>query len=255
VRQEALSRYFGLDPSLLEYSYRDYVVRSSDVLVRFVAGLAIATLILIGAHSVLRALLRQHPQFSGQWLTYTLLAAGIVAIAFEIWRLANPVPLEAIYLLGPASLAFGAVLLVYSVWEFDPGTSTSEISLHLPRTVRWIGAVSVAALVLVAIFWAANDYARVQGRSRAIELAGSIAALPSAVVYSESRLNPGPDGIQEEKLPSDDSHWQYCYRGLRLLIRGQDRYFCLPTDWSHLNGAIVVLLDDGSIRVEFSPGR
>jgi hypothetical protein len=51
-------------------------------------------------------------------------------------------------------------------------------------------------------------------------------------------------------LPSAGQTFHYRYRGLRLLIEGQDRMFLVPDKWSASDSTLVVPLDS-SVRVQF----
>ncbi len=156
-------------------------------------------------------------------------------------------PLRGLYLLGPAALGLGAVLIAY-------GGIPLVRELAPPRWVYSVATGTVVGLVLVAVFWAANDYARVQGRHRALGLEHALTALPAAVVYSDARLHLGASGILEDVLDEEGGEPLYRYRGLRLLIRSGKKYFLLPTAWTRNQGAVVVLPDSDNLRFEFSSG-
>jgi hypothetical protein len=58
-------------------------------------------------------------------------------------------------------------------------------------------------------------------------------------------------GIEETALPASDGQtFHYRYRGLRLLIEGQNRMFLVPDVWSASDSTLIVPLD-GSVRVQF----
>ncbi len=57
--------------------------------------------------------------------------------------------------------------------------------------------------------------------------------------------------ITETLLPASEGQtFHYRYRGLRLLIDGQDRMFLVPEHWSASDSTLIVPLD-GSVRVQF----
>jgi hypothetical protein len=247
VRQEALARYFGLDTSLLQLSSRDYVVRSTDALVRFVAGLCVVALLLVAAHLLMGAVLAQRPTMLKAW-SVIVAVVGVAAIVAGGWRLMHPVRLDGFYLLGPASLATGALLLGFGARRLAP----SPVPDGTGRWVSRVGSVGIVALVLVGMFWGANDYARAQGRARAVELARSLRGLPAATVYSEAPLGLGTTGVQETSTGSA-THPQYRYVGLRLLMRSEDAFFLIPEVWTPSDGSVVMLADRAGVRLEFSP--
>ena len=58
-------------------------------------------------------------------------------------------------------------------------------------------------------------------------------------------------GIEETVLPASEGQtFNYRYRGLRLLIEGQNRMFLAPDVWSASDSTLIVPLD-GSVRVQF----
>jgi hypothetical protein len=60
-----------------------------------------------------------------------------------------------------------------------------------------------------------------------------------------------PPGIEETQLsPSEGQTFHYRYRGLRLLIEGQNRMFLVPGYWSASDSTLMIALD-GSVRVQF----
>jgi hypothetical protein len=75
--------------------------------------------------------------------------------------------------------------------------------------------------------------------------------LPSVILDTEQRLFLRDPGIEETLLPpSEGQTFHYRYRGLRLLIEGQDRMFLIPNEWSANDSTLVVPLDN-SVRVQF----
>ena len=75
--------------------------------------------------------------------------------------------------------------------------------------------------------------------------------LPSVILDTKERLFLHDAGIEETVLPpSGGQTFHYRYRGLRLLIEGQDRMFLVPDRWSASDTTLIVPLD-GSVRVQF----
>jgi len=68
---------------------------------------------------------------------------------------------------------------------------------------------------------------------------------------TKERLFLHDPGIEETVLPpSGGQTFHYRYRGLRLLIEGQDRMFLVPDRWSASDSTLIVPLDS-SVRVQF----
>ncbi len=247
VRQEEYVRHFGLNLSLLDFSNQDYVLRSVDALIRFLVWISLLMVVLLGAHLVFRGALQRCSNSASHAFALGITACGGAGVAVGAWLLlAHPVPLHGLYFIGPIALGVGAVLLAYG------GQQLVRPSL-LPGWAFSVAAVTIGALALIAVFWAANDYARVQGRSRALDLERAVRALPAAVVYSDAQLHLGAPGVQEDALTGEDGEVLYRYRGLQLLTRSGNKYFLLPATWTRQEGVVVVLPDSDSLRLEFSP--
>ncbi len=247
VRQEELVRHFGLDLSLLEFSTQDYVLRSVDALIRFIVAVCLLAVVLVGAHLLVASRFQPRSGPARNFFAWGVAGCGAAGAAVGMWRLARPVPLRGLYLLGPVALGLGAILIAYA------GLQLTRYRV-LPRWLPAVAAGTVGVLALAAVFWAASDYARVQGRSRALGLEHALTALPAAVLYSDVRLHLGASGIQEDLLGEEGGKPLYRYRGLRLLIRSGGKYFLLPSGWTRKEGTVVVLPDNDSLRFEFRPG-
>jgi hypothetical protein len=256
VRQETFSRYFGLDVSLLGLTPQDYMLRSTDTLVPFLVGVCVLLLVVAGGWALVGVSLQRRPAVRSlaAWFAIGL---GVAAVAVGVWRLARPVPLTGTHRIGPLSLGLGALLLAAGV-RLVVRHGPAQLR-QLPSAVWTAATTATVVLLLAALFWAANDYARVQGAQRAQEMAAGLAALPGVVVHSDRQLHLSAAGVEEEVLPAETGDTgepgadRYRYHGLRLLIRSDGRYFLIPASWSRTSGAVVVLPDDERIQLEFFP--
>jgi hypothetical protein len=251
VRQATFAGYFGLDVSVLGLSTRDYALRSTDALVPFLLGVSLLVLLLVLLWSLAGSVLHQRPEFrhAAVWGALALGTAGILA---GVWRFERPVPLEGAYLVGPLSLGLGALLVAGAIHEFAATTHVG--GRHLQRHVAVAATAATLVLVLLALFWAANDVARAQGGERAVELAGGLGVLPEVVLHSDAPLYLTASGVEVETLSTDDGGHHYRYLGLRLLVRGGDKFFLVPASWTRETGAVVVVDDDHRVRLEFGRG-
>jgi hypothetical protein len=85
-------------------------------------------------------------------------------------------------------------------------------------------------------------------------IAGRPTLLPGAVIFSPHRLHLDLAGVTETVLPAEEApRFRYRYDGLRLLVRSNDRFFLIPTQWRPGSHA-VVLTDEPTYRLEFYRG-
>jgi hypothetical protein len=170
-------------------------------------------------------------------------------------------------LVTPLLIAVGASLIVYA-WRLAAfmqrlqqspstspkagGTSRPQLGLTQGSTLaRRTAAILIYAVIALSIFWATATVAQWSGRGLARYQARHLDNLPSVVLDTKERLFLRDPGIQETSLPASEGQtFHYRYRGLRLLIEGQDRMFLVPEVWSASDSTLVVPLDT-SVRVQF----
>lgn len=120
-----------------------------------------------------------------------------------------------------------------------------------PVTARWTAMALVYVVIAACIFWATATIAQWSGRGLAQDEAARLGELPSVILDSKDRLFLRDPGVKETALPAAAGQmFHYRYRGLRLLIQGQDRMFLVPDAWSASDSTLIVPLD-GSVRVQF----
>lgn len=254
VREQALFTYFGIDLGIVGFSTTDYLVRSTGTLFLPLATVLVGGVVAVIAHHVLVYLL---PQLGrrwqrGIWMTLgatalVLLVAGVVGLQQRVNPAVGP-------LLAPVALASGALLLEYTVatvQSHEPVPARLSTVLASTRTVR---RSLLAALVLVAAFWATATMAQQRGvnAAKAIEL--SLPVRPQAIVYSRNRLQVTGPGVTLSRLDASGAAFAFRYSGLRTLVHVGDRWFLLPAGWTRENGAtVIVLRDSADIRVDLAP--
>ena len=117
---------------------------------------------------------------------------------------------------------------------------------------RRTAGVFVYVMIAASVFWATATVAQWSGRGLAEYAAIHFDALPSVILDTkESLFLHDPPVVKETRLPKSEGQiFHYRYRGLRLLIVGQDRMFLVPAVWSPSDSTLIVPLD-GSMRVQF----
>lgn len=116
---------------------------------------------------------------------------------------------------------------------------------------RGVASALIYVVIAAGIFWATATIAQASGRAIAQNAAEHFDDLPSVILDTKERLFLHDPGIEETVLPpSEGQTFHYRYRGLRLLIEGQDRMFLVPDRWSASDSTLIVPLDS-SVRIQF----
>lgn len=250
VSSRAFFLYFGVDVDVLGLSNQQFVMRSPGAL--FIPVMIL--LLLAAAVIVLHRLLRRRLAASAEArrrVTTVLAATGIalllvgLALAFG-YAFLSPWPFYGFA--TAASLAVGSGLAAYAVASAHPGDAARVRPL----------VVLLVAVMVAGIFWATATVAEWWGRGQARTQAADLSTLPAVVLDTRGRLAPGnPDitVIELEKERDADGaplpdQFAYRYHGLRLLVRGEDRLFLVPDQWSPNASTLVVPLEE-DIRVRF----
>lgn len=134
----------------------------------------------------------------------------------------------------------------------DAGPNRARLAHEDSSVVaRRIAGALIYVVMAASIFWATATVAQWSGRGIAQYAAEHFDDLPSVILDTKERLFLRDPGIEETVLPpSEGQTFHYRYRGLRLLIEGQDRMFLVPDRWSASDSTLIVPLD-GSVRVQF----
>lgn len=262
-RQETLARHFGIDNSLLGYSTRDYLVRGADALFLLLLSASLAGLAAIRIHlAVMRRV--ERGRLPVRWISAAVRGVGAVLLVLGLVAVFRPLPFHPHFLIRSLSFGVGIVLIAYGIYlanvvrsrSSGAGRRTDERRVS-PSEWSWLSAASVVLVVVVlllSVFWTTKDLAQALGRDQARDLENNLALRPAAVVYSDRRLHINSAGVKETQLAGQDGY-RFHYTGLRLLVRSGGRYFLIPDRWSARDGVIVVLPDNDTLRLEFSPGH
>jgi hypothetical protein len=245
VHTDAWARYFGLDPSVLGLTTRDYVLASLRPLFLPVVTVLV---ILIGVALVhafvdrtVETDLAKH--YAVLWKTSVIVGAALlVSGAIAVFG-----TVTTHYLFGTLAPAAGVVLITYGI--------ALRRRLHGQPRLPASTHVLVALLAVLSFFWAAGIYAGKVGRATAADLGKHLKELPGAVIYSEKDLDIQRGyGVRVFQLPPT-SEFQFAYTGFRLLKRSDGKYFLLPRWWTPRSGAMaVVLRESDTWRIALVPG-
>jgi hypothetical protein len=281
--------YFGVDVDTIGLSTQGYIMRSPESLLVPLLVLTLAAAAFLAVSAVIRRRIAsavdraelgggaatgdahaiQHIEHIQASVHRTVLAGLAVLAAGVILLLGYTYirdwPLYPI--VTPILIAIGATLIAYA-WRLATflqrlqqtrPTSPQVDGTSWPRLgsaqgsvlARRTAAVLIYVVIAVSIFWATATVAQWSGRGLALYQARHLDDLPSVVLDTKERLFLRDPGIQETSLPlSQGQTFHYRYRGLRLLIEGQDRMFLVPDHWSASDSTLVIPLDS-SVRVQF----
>ena len=182
-------------------------------------------------------------QYMRDWPIYGLvtplligIGAGIVAYTSHILNLLHRLE---------GQQRWGAAKDSQSAWSMHDQDGGSLLA-------RRTAGVFVYVLIAASVFWATATVAQWSGRGLAEYAAIHFDALPSVILDTKEQLwlhDPPPVEVTTLHT-SEGQTFHYRYRGLRLLIVGQDRMFLVPAVWSPHDTTLIVPLD-GSVRIQF----
>jgi hypothetical protein len=249
-RSATQSQRLGIDESILGMSTRDYVLRSVGPVLRLLVGVAIVGLVGASLDRPIRAWVGRSE--TGERPPRATVVLGMLSLAWLILPVlvlaGRRVAPDAAFVLFPASIGLGVVLLLYAA-HLRNGERADEAEGRR-MTVRLSAG---ALLVGLCLFWTASNYAVVLGADLADALAGHVSALPAVAVLSEQRLHLEAVGAAETDLdPTTSEGLRYRYTGLRLLEHTGGRYFLIGDQWAPGSGAVTALRDDDTdMRLDF----
>ena len=243
-------RYFGLDPSVLDYTTREYVLRSASAVLAPLLYLTVGCLALLWVHAVLREVLRRRMWAGGigaLGILFTIIGAAATVQGVRI--VADRTVLAEAQSIRPLVLAAGVILAAYGPWLFrqSHGREAAQSASLLFVTTC---ALTIATVAL-SLFWSFSVAAASAGLADSHRLASNqLRDLPRVIVYSAEALALSGPGVEGERMPGQSTYpWRYT--GLRLLVRSSDQYFLLPTGWVSRDDVAIVLRDSKTLRFEF----
>lgn len=248
--------YLGIDSSALGFSTQDYLLRSPDALFLPLGALVVLALAALTLHAAVmracaqRARLRALRRIAGGGV-----AVGAILFAIGAWGAIGPLPVPLGDLFTPASLGVGIALLAYALYVIalvdarrSPGGAPAP-AFGAPR----LRVGLVCLLVGLSAFWTTTVFAAQFGRYLGQMLGDGLDERPAVTVFSAKALHLSDAGATERRLAGGESAYRYRYDSLRLILRAGDRYFLVAAGWQP-RGAVIVLTDDPSLRVEFRGG-
>jgi len=250
IRTRALFEYFGVTPSLFDYSVQDYLLRSVGVSFRPAILLLAATALGLACLAAIdkKAELFRRRKSLRRWLLVATIGMGVVLLLTTLIGMISDI---APPLLASVCLGLGAFIIYCS-------TKTVSMMSHDSKDRQGIdqrAAVLAAITTVVALFWTTAIYAQQVGLTTAVWVAHTPESRPGVIIYSRLPLHlEGHDGIIEKKLLGPPGAMNYRYTGYRLLLYSNNRWFLIPSRWSDSErNSTLVLLGNDSVMVELVP--
>ncbi|MFJ4169423.1 hypothetical protein ACIPY3_07940 [Paenarthrobacter sp. NPDC089714] len=246
ARTDAQAKAMGLDVSLFGYTVQDFILRSIQSLFQPLAWLVVLGLLWLMLDRAVSRLLgaARHRVL----LHRTAMVVVVLGFAYAavMWVVVVAQP-DRTLLYVPFLIAAG---LVVGAWGLSVRRRSAPPARNLRLTPKALERSLVFVLVTLLLFWGTSDYAQALGRGAAVDYQQRSSLLPTAVVYSKERLAVTAPNVREESAGTDAAPL-YRYSGLRLLVVSGGRIFLLNDGWTLAQGRVVVLRDDGSVRVEY----
>ena len=246
ARVDAFDEYFGLDPSAVGYSTRDYVLNSLNALFVPVVVVLSALLALAVGHAYVTDAHRtgRRSPATLHLLSQVTLAVGAALLVVGGLGVFAAFPFQMPYLISTLFPAAGVLLIAHAVdlrerLRGDPPLSTA-------------GRVLVGLFVAVCLFWATGLYARTVGRNEAARVARHLDELPGVAIASTSDLDLPTGGARTSSATGTTT---YVYGRLRLLALANGTMFLLPGNWTPGHGGLFAVPQASSMRVAFTPGK
>ncbi|WP_405057331.1 hypothetical protein OG474_31960 [Kribbella sp. NBC_01505] len=237
VSSRSQYEYFGIDVDTIGLSTQDYVMRSPQPLLvplLVITLLAVAALLLHNAIHLSAAGVRR----STRVIVVVLLIGVLGLLAYP---LLGRLPYYA--LVVPAVIGLSATALAYVTYL------RSKLAAA-PRPPRVLIAL-LAVVTVTSAFWATATTAQYSGRGLAKSDARHLDRFPVVILDTKEKLALRSPGLEETALRAGAGQtFNYRYRGLRLLVVGENRLFLVPQNWTASNTTLVVPLND-SVRVQF----
>ena len=238
VSSRSQYEYFGIDVDAIGLSTQDYVMRSPQPLLVPLLVLSLIAVAGLLLHNAIRARAGLVAVRRAQLAAIVVLALGVLGLF--LYPVLGGVAYYA--LVVPLVIGLAAAVLGYLSYL------TTRL-LDLKPQVALIALLTV--VTMSCAFWATATTAQYSGRGLAKSNAEHLDRLPVVILDSKERLHLRSPGVEETALrPSEGQTFNYRYRGMRLLIVGENRLFLVPQRWNASNTTLVVPLDD-SIRVQF----
>jgi hypothetical protein len=258
-------RYFGVPLDVVDLSTNELLLHGVEVMYVPLVLALLAVLAIAAVHGmvtwVLAAMARD---LISRWIAALSAVIGLLLLFRSMVGIFVSTVAETEYPGGtPLALSLGPVCLLYGAWIWrsvalrqvraDGGASwfQGKAAEQLTKVIR----PTVAAVLVVGLFWAVNTFAAAYGSGRGELRAEGLEREPSVVVDTADPLtgvSPSSTVQEFELSPRDDEIFRYRYEGLRLLTESNGRLFLVPAQWRSGDRWTLVVPYNDRIRVRLA---
>ena len=230
--------YFGIDVDTIGLSTQDYVMRSPQPLL---VPLLVLSLLAVAGLLLHNAIQSRASLVAVRWARLAaILVLALGVLGLFLYPAIGGLAYYA--LVVPLVIGLAAAALAYLSYL------TTKLQDQRPQVVL---IALLAVVTLTCAFWATATTAQYSGRGLAKSAAARLDQFPVVILDTKERLHLRSPGVEETALPpATGQTFNYRYRGMRVLIVGENRLFLVPQQWNASDTTLVVPLNE-SIRVQF----
>lgn len=253
VSTNAKMTYLGVSTDVVGYTTNDYVAQSAGVLFVIALSAALVCATVLALCLMFRSLVRR-----GRYVVTLRRTALLVMIlgAAALLRAVRGVWSPDSYhddqgWQTPGALALGAALLLVGEWMRRACDDPSQSVLPPTRVGQVLLAINAIVLIL-ALFWVTNVFAKKAGKVEGTNAAAGLWATNSTVILdTQDQLDLPPELIKVRPLPTRDAQQQptYRYECFRTIAVRDDRWVLMPANWKPEFGFTVIVTADASHRI------
>jgi uncharacterized membrane protein len=249
--------YFGISQSVLNFSTDSYILGSADVTFGSSVRIVLAVTLLVLLEWAIAILQRWRPCVGRRVANVVGLIAALAILSGFYFAFGGPRPQWLPPVALPITLAFGSILLIRQLATApQPAGGAIARIIEASAAQLRVTRLVLAALLALAIFWAANLYAVESGRTAARIDDSTPGRLPLVTVFSEKFLDLPGSSVEKTELAVPAQPLHYRYSGLRLLRYANERWFLVTGTYGEQYASpVVILRDDSSMRVEVAGVR
>jgi hypothetical protein len=237
--KSATYSYFGLDPSVTQFTTQDYfsaTLRPAylPLLALLILGVAWFAL-LVGVSG--KSSEAKHPNK----LHFLMLAPAAVAMLVGVITTFGLVRLDIadywkLALLSGGALAMLTILRAGHVEKLRPWSASRSLLMTL------------LLISLLSVFGAVDLYASHAGVREGERLAANLPYSPAIILYSGERLAISGPGVTILVLDPSSEPYKFSYQGLRLLGKMSDSLYLVPIGWEPGRDRVFVIKDLPGLR-------